>query len=72
MKMLSTVKSQYHPILPKPILKILPIFNPSRPDPGEKEKINLKFLFSHLFVVLLKGFMKAFKATKKCENKNLS
>ena len=26
-------------------------FNPSHPDPGQIEKINLKFLFSHFFVV---------------------
>ena len=29
--------------------------NPSRPDPGRREKINLKFLFSHFFVVPRKG-----------------
>ena len=26
-------------------------FNPYRPDSGQIEKINLKFLFSHFFVV---------------------
>ena len=26
-------------------------FNPSRPDPGQREKINLKFLLSLFFVV---------------------
>ena len=26
-------------------------FNPSCPDPGQREKINLKFLFSHFFLV---------------------
>ena len=25
--------------------------NSSRPDPGQREKINLNFLFSHFFVV---------------------
>ena len=28
--------------------------NPSHPDPGRREKISLKFLFSHFFVVLQK------------------
>ena len=26
-------------------------FYPSRPDPGQREKSNLKFLFSHFFVM---------------------
>ena len=63
-------------------------FNPSRPNPGWREKI--KFLFSTRLFGTSKGFMKALKAskgfmkalkafmktfwgtTKKCENKNLS
>ena len=40
-------------------------FNPSRPDLGQREKINLKFLFSHFFVVPQKIFMKALKAFTK-------
>ena len=53
------------------------IFNPSRPDPGQREKINLKFLFSHVFVVpqkVLWSLNKTFWGTTevwKCENKNL-
>ena len=39
--------------------------NPSRPDLGRREKINLKFLFPHFLVVPM-------KATKRCKNKNLS
>ena len=31
--------------------------NPSRLDPERREKINLKFLFSHFFVVLQKVFL---------------
>ena len=38
--------------------------NPSRPDPGQREKFNLKFLFSHFFVVL-KAFIKPFEAPKR-------
>ena len=26
-------------------------FNPTRHNPGQRQKINLKFLFSHFFVV---------------------
>ena len=33
------------------IILINIILNPSRPDPGRREKINLKFLFWHFFVV---------------------
>ena len=41
--------------------------NPSRPDPGWREKINLNFYFRGL-----KGLHKTFwGTTKKCENKNL-
>ena len=36
-------------------------FNPYRPDPGRREKINLSFIFT-LFCGSLKGFMKALKA----------
>ena len=39
-------------------------FNPSRPNPGLREKIKFKFLFSHAFVVpqnvSLKAFIKPF------------
>ena len=52
--------------------------NPSQPNPGRREKINLSLYF-HTSFQCLKVFMKAFKApikpcgtTKKCENKNLS
>ena len=49
--------------------------NPSRPDPGWREKINLIFIFTLLWATS-KCFMKSFKTfwgtTKKCENKNLS
>ena len=40
-------------------------FNPSRSDPGQKEKINFKFLFSHFFVVPQKVLWKAIKAFTK-------
>ena len=30
--------------------------NPSHPDPGQREKFNLKFLFSDFFVVLQKVY----------------
>ena len=53
-----------------------PWSNPS--CPGRREKIDLKFLFSHVFVVPQKvlwrslGLHKTFWGTsKKCENKNL-
>ena len=52
--------------------------NPSQPNPGRREKINLSLYF-HSSLRCLKVFMKAFKVlikpcgtTKKCENKNLS
>ena len=41
---------------------ILLYFNPFHPVSGQKERHNLKFLFSHLFVVPQKVFMKALKA----------
>ena len=54
------------------------IFNPSRPNPGQKEKINLSFYF-HTSLWCLKRFYKGHKGlhktfwgTTKCENKNLS
>ena len=53
------------------------VFNPSRPDPEQREKINLKFLFSHVLVVpqkVLWSLNKTFWGTTevwKCENKNL-
>ena len=58
-------------------------FNPSRPDPGRREKIDLNFYFHtslwylQRFYGASKGFMKALKeatkkAAKKCEHKNLS
>ena len=53
-------------------------FNPFRPDPGRREKINLNFYFHTLwplnrFFEDLKGFHKTFwGTTKKCENKNFS
>ena len=36
-------------------------FNPSRPNPGRREKIKLDFYF-HFFAMPQKGFMKAFQA----------
>ena len=36
-------------------------FNPSRPDPGQREKIDLNFYF-HTSLYASKGFMKALKA----------
>ena len=55
------------------------IINPSRPDPGRREKINLNFYF-HTSLWCLKrfyegllGLSETFRGTiKKCENKNLS
>ena len=41
---------------------VIVIFNPSHPNPGRREKISLKFLFSYFFVGPQKGFMKALKA----------
>ena len=40
--------------------------NSSRPDPGRREKFNLKFLFSNFFVVpqKVKAFIKPFEAPK--------
>ena len=35
--------------------------NPSRPDPGQREKNNLNFYF-HSFLWCLKRFLKVFKA----------
>ena len=32
-------------------VKSIFVINPSRPDPGQREKFNLKFLFSHFFPV---------------------
>ena len=58
---------------------ILYKINPSRPDPGRREKINLNFYFHTSLWCLkrfcegLKGLYKTFwDTTKKCENKNLS
>ena len=53
------------------------VINPSRPDPGWREKINLNFHTSlwclERFYEGLKGLYKTFwGTTKKCENKNLS
>ena len=55
------------------------IINPSRPDPGRREKINLNYYFHtslwcfKRFYEGLKGLHKTFwGTTKKCENKNLS
>ena len=46
--------------------------NPSRPDPGQREKNNLIFYF-HTSLWCLKGVYNTFwGTTKKCENKNLS
>ena len=42
-------------------------FNPSLPNPGQREKNKLNFIFT-LFCGASKGFMKALK----CENKNLT
>ena len=36
--------------------------NPSRPDLRQREKFNLKFLFSHFFVVPQKVLWRPFKA----------
>ena len=54
-------------------------FNPSHPDPGRREKLNLNFYFHtplrclKRFYEGLKGLHKTFSgSTKKCENKNLS
>ena len=45
--------------------------NPSRPDPGQREKINLNFHF-HTSLWCLKRFYETFSdIAKKCENKNL-
>ena len=53
--------------------------NPSRPNPGRREKIKLIFYFHtslwclKRFYEVLKGFHKTFcGTTKKCENKNLT
>ena len=54
-------------------------FNPSHPNPRQKEKINLNFYF-HTSLWCLKRFLEGFKALhktlwstkKECENKNLS
>ena len=43
----------------------LQIFNPSRPKPLRREKINLKFLFLHFFVVPQKAFIKPFEAPQR-------
>ena len=53
--------------------------NPSHPDPGQREKINLNFYFYTSMWCLIK-FYEGLKdlhktfcgTTKKCENKNLS
>ena len=49
-------------------------FNPSRPNPGRREKIKVKFLFSHVCGARKgKGLHKTFWGTaEKCENKNLT
>ena len=54
-------------------------FNPSRPNPGQKEKIKLNFYFHTSLWCLkrfyegLKGFHKTFwDTTKKCEKKKLT
>ena len=39
-----------------PIAYIVEFFNPSRPNPRKREKNQVKFLFSHFFVVLQKVF----------------
>ena len=41
------------------------VFNPSRPNPGRREKI--KFLFSHFFVVPQKAFIKPSDAPQRSE-----
>ena len=54
------------------------VFNPSRPDPGRREKINLNF-YLHTSLQCLRRFYEGLKGrhktfwstTKKCENKNL-
>ena len=46
------------------IVKILRAVNPSRPNPGRREKINLKFLFSH-FVVIHQKVLKPFEAPQR-------
>ena len=55
------------------------LFNPSRTDPGRREKINLNLYFHtslwcfKRFYEGLKGLHKTFwGTTNKCENKNLS
>ena len=45
-------------------ISLFGFINPSRPDPGRREKINLIFLFT-LLCGASKGFMKAFKAFTK-------
>ena len=53
------------------VFKYLYDINPSRPDPGRIEKINLKFCFQVSFW-WLKRFYQGFEdTTKKYENKNL-
>ena len=42
------------------IKKVCTVFNPSRPSPGRREKINLNFYFQN-FCGTSKGFMKALK-----------
>ena len=44
------------------------LVNPSRLDPGRREKNNLNFYFSHLFMVpqkVFKAFMKPFEAPQR-------
>ena len=60
------------------IMFISSVINPSRPDPGRREKINLNFYF-HTSLWCLKTFYEGLKGldktfwdtTKKCENKNV-
>ena len=46
--------------------------NPSRPDPGQGEIINLNFYFHTSLWCLKKLFQGLKGTTKKCENKNLT
>ena len=65
------------------LVKDLPVLSlvkdPSRPNAGRREKINLKFYFHTSLWCLkrfyegFKGFRKTFRGTtKKCKNKNLT
>ena len=53
--------------------------NPSRPNPGRREKFKLNFIFTFLcgaskdFMKALKAFIKPFEVSqKKCDNKSLT